>query len=163
MWNVKRVLTLPGQRNIAQIPKLCGTIYGKWSLPQRDSTLGCSMRIGRDVTSIVAALYPIDVPSGVCALWTPQVWFQISYITLFITLGCSKEDCGKSKDTSIIRGERPIAIGERRADRSHSTREDRLETTQEISSDEYGSIVILIMHAKLQTLHVLHVNSFFYS
>ena len=29
----------------------------------RDST--CSMRIGTDVTSIVAALYPVDVPRGV--------------------------------------------------------------------------------------------------
>ena len=33
----------------------------------RDST--CSMRIGRDVTSIVAALYPVDVPHGVCVLY----------------------------------------------------------------------------------------------
>ena len=38
---------------------------------KRDST--CSMRIGRDVTSIVAALYPVDVPRGVCVLWTPLV------------------------------------------------------------------------------------------
>ena len=28
----------------------------------------CSMCIGRDVTSIVAALYPVDVPRGVCVL-----------------------------------------------------------------------------------------------
>ena len=32
----------------------------------RDST--CSMRIGKDVTSIVAPLYPVDVPRGVCVL-----------------------------------------------------------------------------------------------
>ena len=32
----------------------------------RNST--CSMCIGRDVTSIVAALYPVDVPRGVCVL-----------------------------------------------------------------------------------------------
>ena len=31
----------------------------------RDS---CSMRIGRDVMSIVAALYPVDFPRGVCVL-----------------------------------------------------------------------------------------------
>ena len=28
----------------------------------------CLMRIRRDVTSIVAALYPVDIPHGVCVL-----------------------------------------------------------------------------------------------
>ena len=37
----------------------------------RDST--CSMSIGRDVTSIVTALYSVDVPRGVCVLRTPLV------------------------------------------------------------------------------------------
>ena len=32
----------------------------------RDST--CSMLIGKDATSIVAALYPVDIPRGVCVL-----------------------------------------------------------------------------------------------
>ena len=57
--------TMQPQMRVWDLKSVVMELMGKGP-DQADST--CSVHIGRDVTSIVAALYPVDVPRGVCVL-----------------------------------------------------------------------------------------------